>query len=81
MDYKAFFADVLDWIGQANQAAMKHGMESPDFWAWVTESTGGLCRKYQDNRLAIKQMMTLVEWLEEVYEARKGIKNDGAKEN
>lgn len=71
MDYKAFFADVEVWIGQANQAAMRHGMENPDFWRWVADSAGALCRKYQEHRLAIKQMMMLVEWLEEVYESRK----------
>jgi hypothetical protein len=72
LDYKAFFADVLEWIGQANQAASRHGMSSPDFWQWVADSAGELCKKYQDNRLAIKQMVMMVEWLEEVYDSRKG---------
>lgn len=68
MDYKAFFADVLEWIGQANQAAMRYRMDNPEFWQWVADSTSAICMKFQDNRLAIKQMMMLVEWLEEVYE-------------
>lgn len=72
MDYKAFFADVLDWIGQANQEAMRHGMDKPEFWQWVADSCGALTVKYQSNRLVIKQMTMLVEWLEEVYEKRKG---------
>lgn len=71
MDYKAFYEDVLSWIGQANQEAMKHGMHSESFWAWVTSSAGEICAKYQDNRLVIKQMMMLTEWLEEVYESRR----------
>ncbi|MBY9082365.1 hypothetical protein KIH86_13950 [Paenibacillus sp. HN-1] len=71
MDYGAFFADVQAWIGQANQAAARFGMESPAFWQWAADSTGAMCRKYNDHRLAIKQMMMLVEWLEEVYEGRK----------
>lgn len=71
MDYKAFFADVEQWIQAANQTAVKVGMESPDFWTWVAESTSALCRKYNDHRLAVKQMITLVEWLEEVYEQRR----------
>jgi hypothetical protein len=71
MDYKAFFTDVLSWIGQANQSAARHGMESPDFWKWVAYSAGELCKKYQDNRLAIKQMVMMVEWLEEVFEKSK----------
>ncbi|MDT2208069.1 hypothetical protein P7H11_19210 [Paenibacillus larvae] len=71
MDYKALYADVVDWINQANQVAMKYGMENEQFWVWVADSSGALCKKYKDNRLVIKQMMMLVEWLEEVYESRK----------
>lgn len=68
MDYKAFFGDILDWIGQVNQAAAKYGMQSEQFWTWVADSSAAICEKYQENRLAIKQMLMLVEWLEEVYE-------------
>ncbi|MBB6632781.1 hypothetical protein [Cohnella thailandensis] len=71
MDYKAFFADVERWIQAANQAAMQHGMESAAFWQWVADSAGALCRKYGEHRLAILQMMMMVEWLEEVYDKRK----------
>lgn len=78
MNYQAFFADVLMWIGQANQAAIKIGMDKPEFWTWVADSTSAICRQYQDNRLAIKQMMMMVEWLEEVAEGCL-VKEDGAK--
>lgn len=71
MDYKAFFTDVLAWIGEANVAATRHGMESAEFWAWVADSAGHICRKYQDHRLAIKQMIMMTEWLEEVYNQRR----------
>lgn len=71
MDYKAFFADIERWIQEANQTAIRLGLENPSFWAWVAESSSELCNKYHDHRLAIKQMMTLVEWLEEVYESRR----------
>jgi hypothetical protein len=70
MDYRAFFADVLEWIGQANHAAARHGMDKPEFWQWVADSSSAICRKYQDHRLVIKLMMALIEWLEEVYEQR-----------
>lgn len=75
MDYDALFRDVVEWIGQANQAAMKYGMDKSEFWQWVAESSSGLCKKYHENRLVIKLMMTMVEWLEEVYEGR----NQGGK--
>ncbi|MEV2908592.1 hypothetical protein ABNF65_08000 [Paenibacillus larvae] len=51
--------------------AMKYGIENEQFWVWVADSSGALSKKYQENRLVIKQMIMLVEWLEEVYENRK----------
>ncbi len=74
MDYKAFYEDVVGWINQANQAAVMYGMHDERFWAWVAESSGAISRKYQNNALAIKQMLMLVQWLEDVYEnnAQKG---------
>lgn len=71
MDYGAFFADVQAWIGQANQAAVHFGMDKPEFWQWVADSAGALCKKYNEQPLAKKQMIMLVEWLEEVYESRR----------
>lgn len=65
MDYKAFFAEVVDWIYQSNHMAMKHGLNSNEFWSWVTTSTGEICDKYQNNPLAQKQMMMLYQWLED----------------
>lgn len=71
MDYQAFYNDIVVWIGQANHAAARYGMHSESFWSWVADSCGAMCRKYQDNRLVIKQMVMLVEWLEEVLERSK----------
>ncbi|TFJ92151.1 hypothetical protein [Lentibacillus salicampi] len=72
MDYEKFFADVITWINQTNQLAVKYGMESSDFWTWVTHSTGELANKYDNNPLAIKQMVMLHEWLDEIYFSSKG---------
>lgn len=72
MDYKALFWDVYQWTQQVNEMASRHGMQSPDFWQWVADSSGAMCRKYHDNPLVIKQMIMLTEWLEEVYEKQKG---------
>jgi hypothetical protein len=66
MDYKAFFAEVVDWINKANQMASKHGIDSEAFWNWVVNSTGEICDKYQNNKLVIKQMSMLYEWLDGV---------------
>lgn len=68
MDYQAFYNDVVIWIGQVNQAASQYGMQSEQFWLWVAESSSSLAKKYGESRLVIKQMLMLVEWLEEVYE-------------
>lgn len=66
MDYKSFFEDVLQWIGQVNQKAVQHGMDSELFWNWIADSCGDISKKYNDHRLAIKQMVMLVEWIEEM---------------
>lgn len=72
MNFKIFYGvDIVNWIDQANQAAARYGMESQEFWQWVADSCGALCRKYQDNRLVINSMICLTEWLEEVYESIK----------
>jgi len=71
MDYGAFYKDVLEWISQANQAAMQHGMQSERFWAWVAASVAAICDKHQEHRLAHLQMRALVDWLEEVCEGQK----------
>jgi len=68
MDYKAFYAEVAEWINHVNQAAVKYGMHDEQFWAWVSHSSGAISKKYQNNRLVINQMVMLIEWLEEVYE-------------
>ncbi len=68
MDYKVFFADVANWINQVNQTAMQHGMHSDYFWLWVADSSGEMCRKYQNNELVKKQMRMLIDWLEEAFE-------------
>lgn len=72
MNYEAFFADVVAWINQTNQLAVKYGMDSSDFWTWVTRSTGELGNKYNNNPLVIKQMVMLHEWLDDIYFSSKG---------
>lgn len=67
MDYKAFFADVADWILQVNQQAVTHGMESDEFWNWVTQSMADIGNKYGNAEIVVKQMAMLYGWLEGVY--------------
>lgn len=67
MNYNQFYQEVAIWINQANDLAGKHGLGSNTFWLWVTKSTGELCDKYNNNELAIKQMVMLHEWLDEMY--------------
>lgn len=69
MDYKAFYAEVADWIAQANQMAVGHGMQSEAFWKWVMDSTAAICEKYKNNKLVINQMVMLFVWLEDFYTA------------
>lgn len=67
MDYQAFFADVANWIMQVNQQAATLGMHSDAFWNWVVTSSGELGSKYGNTDLVIKQMLMLIDWLEDVY--------------
>ena len=67
MDYQAFYAEIANWITQVNQQAATLGMQSDAFWAWVMESSGELGNKYGNTDLVIKQMLMLIDWLEEVY--------------
>lgn len=67
MDYKVFYQEVADWITQANQMAVKHGMHSDDFWNWVMDSTAAMSKKYENNKLVLNQMVMLFLWLEEFY--------------
>lgn len=71
MDYDAFFADVANWIKLCNQMAVQHGIESNEFWTWVFRSTGEMSNKYGNQDLVKKQIIMLVNWLEDVYEKSK----------
>lgn len=71
MDYKAFFAEVAEWIQQCNSMAIQHGMHSNEFWTWVFRSTGEMSNKYKNNDLVKKQIIMLVNWLEDIYEKSK----------
>lgn len=67
MDYQKFFNEVVNWINQSNQMAMKYGLNSDEFWNWVTSSIGEMCTRYHNNPLVVRQMSMLFEWLEDVY--------------
>lgn len=67
MDYKSFYAEIADWIMQVNQVAVQHGMDSTEFWTWVSSSMGKIANKYNNNKLVQIQMVMLFSWLEDVY--------------
>lgn len=73
MDYQKFYGEIVEWIKQSNQMAIKHGLESDEFWRWVMNSSGELCDKYGNTQLVMKQMLMLIDWLEEVFLERKGV--------
>jgi len=67
MDYQKFFNEIVSWINEVNKKASQFGLESSEFWTWVTRSMGELCELYDNNPLVIKQMVMLHEWLDEIY--------------
>ncbi|WP_405100778.1 hypothetical protein [Oceanobacillus sp. FSL H7-0719] len=70
MDYAAFYQEVVAWINEANQKATTLGLQSNDFWLWVTRSSGEICDKHGNNKLVINQMLMLINWLEDIYFGR-----------
>lgn len=71
MDYDAFYKEVTAWINECNQMAVRNGMESNEFWTWVTRSVGELSEKYGNNELVKRQMIMLFDWLKDIYERSK----------
>ncbi len=67
MDYKAFYAEISEWILQVNNMAIKHGLDSDVFWKWVMDSSAVICEKYKNNKLVLNQMVMLYLWLDDVY--------------
>ena len=67
MDYRAFYAEIANWVYQCNAMNAKHGMDSADFWKWVMDSSRAICEKYNNNSLVTGQMVFLYLWLEDVY--------------
>lgn len=68
MDYQKFYNEVVQWIYQCNEIAVKHGLASEEFWNWVTDSSAEVCKKYNNNPLVIKQMIMLSDLLADIHE-------------
>ncbi|WP_440896258.1 hypothetical protein ACS127_17310 [Amphibacillus sp. Q70] len=72
MDYQQFYNEIVAWIKQVNQKASQFGMDSQEFWDWVMSSVTDFEVRYNKNKLVIKQMAMLVQWLEDIYFTSKG---------
>lgn len=72
MDYQQFYNEIVQWINQVNQKASQFGMENSEFWNWVMKSVTDFEIRYNKNKLVIKQMVMLVQWLEDIYYENKG---------
>lgn len=71
MNYEQFYKEVAAWIQTCNGEAVKLGMDSNEFWSWVTRSIGEISEKYGNNELVKRQMIMLFEWLKDIYERSK----------
>lgn len=71
MDYKQFFADVENWIYECNNQAAKLGFMTDGFWDWVVKSLEEFTKKYNNEKLAMKQASMLLEWLDELWKDMK----------
>ena len=71
MDYKQFFADVENWIYECNNQAAQLGFMTDGFWDWVVKSLEEFTKKYNNEKLAMKQASMLLEWLDELWKDMK----------
>jgi len=71
INYQKFYNEIVEWINQVNQKAGQLGMDHEEFWKWVMESVAQFEIRYNKNKLVVKQMVMMVQWLEEIYELRK----------
>ena len=71
MDYKQFFSDVENWIYECNNQAAKLGFMTDGFWDWVVKSLEEFTKKYNNEKLAMKQASMLLEWLDELWKDMK----------
>ena len=71
MDYKQFFADVENWIHECNNQAAQLGFMTDGFWDWVVKSLEEFTKKYNNEKLAMKQASMLLEWLDELWKDMK----------
>lgn len=71
MDYEKFFEDVKKWIYECNVKAAEFGFMSDGFWDWVVKSLEEFTKKYNNEKLAIKQASMLLEWLDELWKDMK----------
>ena len=71
MDYKQFFADVENWIYECNNQAAKLGFMTDEYWNWVVKSLEEFTKKYNNEKLAMKQASMLLEWLDELWKDMK----------
>ena len=71
MDYKQFFADVEKWIYECNNQAAKLGFMTDEFWNWVVKQIEEFTKKYNNEKLAMKQASMLLEWLDELWKDMK----------
>lgn len=73
MDYTVFYAEIAAWIQTANQNAVKMGFDSDEYWAWVFQSVGEFCNRYNNQELVIRQMTMLLCWLDDAWKKSKGV--------
>lgn len=65
MNYVEFFeVEIPNWMRQSNQVMARVGFATDDYWRWVVQSMGALCKKYSDDELVRGQCSLIFEWLE-----------------
>ncbi|EHG13797.1 hypothetical protein HMPREF9682_00787 [Streptococcus intermedius F0395] len=72
IDYIDFFSRVIpEWMQASNQKSQEVGFGSDDYWLWVVESIGQICKQYNEDELIRQQFGLLFDWLEKQAEGIK----------
>lgn len=67
MDYRTFYAAIAEWIEHNQLKTAELGFGSLAYFQWVYQSAGELGNRFGNTPLVVKQVIFLIEWIEDAY--------------
>ncbi|MGX7132363.1 hypothetical protein ACWOB3_07780 [Enterococcus songbeiensis] len=69
MRWDLFFADLQEWMGQANVLLRSHSILSDEYWTWLIRSIGELGNKYDNHPLVVGILCAVIEYQDKNYKS------------